>query len=186
MSNDIFLETLKEIRAFQDPYRQRIIKVYEKNDKPLNAKQVADILKEPPSKVHYHVKVLEQHNILKLSHTENINGIIARYMMKNYDNIHIVRSDDSKIKDEVYAMVEDRFDDMKYNFIDRLKALPTNDVKYDTVNAFLKNSIVYLNDEQAKKFDKYLETLHEETKENKDKEGYFGWEIYMPMVKIKK
>ncbi len=185
MKNELVLKTLKEIRVFQDPYRQQIIKVYEQSNKPMTAKQVADVLGEPPSKVHYHVKVLEKFLFLTLSHTENINGIVARYMEIAYNGVKIERSNDNRIKDEIYIMVENEFDKIKENYIDRLKELPVGKEHFKQ-NGSIKNGIVYLTEEQMYELVEYIEKLSKETKQYKGQKKYYGWDIFMSMIRIKK
>ena len=70
---------MKEIKAFSDPYRMMIMKQYYKLARPATVKQIADEMGEVPAKVHYHVKKLESVGILKLKHTKEINGIIAKF-----------------------------------------------------------------------------------------------------------
>ncbi len=185
MKNDLVLKTLKEIRAFQDPYRQQIIKVYERSNKPMTAKQVADMLGEPPSKVHYHVKVLEKFSFLSLDHTETINGIVARYMKIAYCGVRIERSHDSKITDEIYSMVENEFGKIKDNYIDRLKELPVGKEKFRQNGSF-KNGIAYLTEEQMHELTEYIEKLTTETLQHKGHEEYYGWDIFMSMIRIAK
>ncbi|MBN2851430.1 MAG: helix-turn-helix transcriptional regulator [Clostridia bacterium] len=185
MSKELVLKTLKEIRAFQDPYRQQIIRVLDRLGRPATAKQIADILGEPPSKVHYHVKVLEDHKILTLSHTENVNGIIARFMEITHDSIKILRPEDDKGRDEVYSMIENRFDDMKYNFISRLKEIPTR-CEGEGANGILKSGTIYMTEEEAKELEFFIEERTRKSRQFQNDENYCGWDVYMAMVRIKK
>ncbi len=73
------LTSMKEIKAFSDPYRMMIMNQYYKLARPATVKQIADEMGEVPAKVHYHVKKLESVGILKLKHTKEINGIIAKF-----------------------------------------------------------------------------------------------------------
>jgi len=73
------LTTAEEIKAFSVPYRIQILNIFESLGRAATVKEVADIMKEVPAKVHYHVKVLEKFDIVKLDHTKEINGIIAKY-----------------------------------------------------------------------------------------------------------
>ncbi len=41
---------------------------------------------EVPAKVHYHVKKLESAGILKLQHTKEINGIVAKFYQPTVDH----------------------------------------------------------------------------------------------------
>jgi DNA-binding transcriptional ArsR family regulator len=73
------LNTLEEIKAFSDPYRIQILNSFYKFGEPVTVKQIADCMGEVPAKVHYHVKKMESAGILRLTHTREINGIIAKY-----------------------------------------------------------------------------------------------------------
>lgn len=55
------------------------MKHYFRLNKPSTVKQIADEMGDVPAKVHYHVKKLEMAGILRLNHTKEINGIIAKY-----------------------------------------------------------------------------------------------------------
>ncbi len=69
----------KEIKILSDPYRVRIMNIYNGSSKPLTVKEVAVAMKEEPAKVHYHVKKLLSIDVLELDHMETINGIRAKY-----------------------------------------------------------------------------------------------------------
>jgi predicted transcriptional regulator len=79
MKNVKVLTTLNEIKSFTDPYRIIIMKHYFRLNKPSTVKQIADEMGDVPAKVHYHVKKLETAGILRLNHTKEINGIVAKY-----------------------------------------------------------------------------------------------------------
>lgn len=73
------LSTVEEIKAISDPYRIQILNTFKMRGEPSTVKQIADEMKEVPAKVHYHVKKLESVGILRLTHTKEINGIIAKF-----------------------------------------------------------------------------------------------------------
>ena len=79
-----YLETDEEIKIGFDPYKLRIMWIYTSSPESMTSKQVADKLGEAPSKVHYHIKKLVEHNFLELIETRNINGIIAKYYQRVY------------------------------------------------------------------------------------------------------
>lgn len=83
------LSTVEEIKAISDPYRIQILTTFKMRGKPSTVKQIADEMKEVPAKVHYHVKKLESVDILKLTHTKEINGIIAKYYEPTADRFEI-------------------------------------------------------------------------------------------------
>lgn len=79
MKNVKILTTMEEIKSFSDPYRIIIMKQFFKMNKPATVKQVADEMGEVPAKVHYHVKKMVAAGLLRLNHTKEINGILAKY-----------------------------------------------------------------------------------------------------------
>lgn len=75
----ITLTNVEQVKAYSDPYRLKIMKEFYSLKRPATVKEIADIIKEVPAKVHYHVKKLEKAGILVLHHTKEINGIVAKY-----------------------------------------------------------------------------------------------------------
>jgi hypothetical protein len=73
------IDTIEDLKVFNDPYRMKIINMYKKHDVPLTVKQCADYMNEVPANIHYHVKKLLSIGILELDHIEVINGINAKY-----------------------------------------------------------------------------------------------------------
>lgn len=80
MEKDIrFLTTDEEIKIFSDPYRMKIIAIFQASEESMTVKQVSVEMGEVPAKVHYHVKKLLAIDILVLDHIEVINGINAKF-----------------------------------------------------------------------------------------------------------
>jgi Predicted transcriptional regulators len=73
------LNTVEEIKVLSDPFRYKILNCFYKVGVPSTVKQIADNLGEVPAKVHYHVKKMEKTGILILTHTKEVNGIVAKY-----------------------------------------------------------------------------------------------------------
>jgi predicted Zn-ribbon and HTH transcriptional regulator len=80
MDNNVrLIKTEEELKVFSDPYRLKIIHVFQSSSKPLTVKGCADVMGEVPAKVYYHVQKLIRIKILELDHIEVINGINAKY-----------------------------------------------------------------------------------------------------------
>lgn len=73
------LTTLEEIKAISDPFRYRILNTLIDMNEPATVKQIADKMKEVPSKIYYHVNKLEKVGIVKLTYTKKIKGVITKY-----------------------------------------------------------------------------------------------------------
>ncbi|WP_246938508.1 winged helix-turn-helix domain-containing protein [Bacillus pinisoli] len=82
------VKNLKQAKVLSDDLRMRIISMF-RDDKPRTAKQVADELELPASKVHYHVKELEKLGLLILIDTKINGGIVEKYYLPIAKNIRI-------------------------------------------------------------------------------------------------
>jgi DNA-binding transcriptional ArsR family regulator len=75
---DVFvLNDIEQIRAMADPLRQRIVEAL--IDASLTTKQVAQQLKEQPTKLYHHVELLEKAGIIKLVETRPKRGTVEKY-----------------------------------------------------------------------------------------------------------
>ena len=162
------LSTIEEIRALSDPYRIQILNTIKKNARPTTVKQIADEMGEVPAKVHYHVKKLEKLDILRLAHTEAINGIIAKFYEPTARKFEIHNPElDSELSkhfiNHAHKFVENLFNDSKKIFIDQLrKSDEKNDDKEKKTNeGNLSSSNLYLTKEEYQALVKYIEKLCE-------------------------
>lgn len=57
-------------------------------------KQIADKLGEVPANIHYHVKKLEKFDVVRLHHTEEIRGIVAKYYKPTAERFEIQCTED--------------------------------------------------------------------------------------------
>lgn len=73
------LNTLEEINIVSDPIRLKIIMTL--GTSPKNAQDLSDALGVSRSKIHYHLKILEQNGIIEVVDTELINGITQKYFL---------------------------------------------------------------------------------------------------------
>jgi len=67
------------VKALSHPLRMEIMKIYAKADKSLPIKDVADLLNQPPAKLHYHFKQLNKAGFLEVADTREINGITEKF-----------------------------------------------------------------------------------------------------------
>jgi DNA-binding transcriptional ArsR family regulator len=75
---DVFvLNDIEQIRAMADPLRQRIVEAL--IEASLTTKQVAQQLKEQPTKLYHHVELLEKAGIIKLVETRPKRGTVEKY-----------------------------------------------------------------------------------------------------------
>ena len=73
------LNTLEEINLVSDPIRLKIIITLGTTAK--TAQDLSDALGVSRSKIHYHLRLLEDNGIVEVVHTELINGITQKYFL---------------------------------------------------------------------------------------------------------
>lgn len=73
------LNTLEEINLVSDPIRLKIITTLGTTAK--TAQDLSDALGVSRSKIHYHLRLLEDNGIVAVVHTELINGITQKYFL---------------------------------------------------------------------------------------------------------
>ncbi|QOR36125.1 helix-turn-helix transcriptional regulator [Clostridium sp. 'deep sea'] len=169
------LTTVEEIRAFVDPFRLDILRTYYNLGKPATVKQIADEMNEVPSKIHYHVKKLEKVNILKLHHTEEIKGIIAKYYLPTAKSYETKKKDDNDPElflSEAQQMVENVMDTYKKKIFDIIKD------KY--VRICYQN--LYLTDDELEEFTVMVESFIDSHNTKRDKANIKKHPVFFSII----
>ncbi len=146
------ITTDEEFKIFVDPYRMRILEVYNDEKTPLTVKQVADILGEVPAKVHYHIKKLIKIGILELDHIEIINGINAKYYKLMFDEFRLDASQTSpKLKniqiDVAMNVIIQTLDRFKEIVLKRAEEVKTEEETPEE-DGFMSLATMYMNPEE--------------------------------------
>lgn len=180
------LTTLDEIKAINDPYRLQIIFCFQRMGRAATVKEIADNMSEVPAKVHYHVKKLEGANILKLSHTKTVNGIIAKYYELTAREFRIsVDNMDSDISKQV-ALHNVKLTVMAA--YDSSKKIVMEDTPEDT-NAIFSTNTLYLTDEKVRELKTMIREFVKVYKINREEENakeYHFFNVLAPIKSIKK
>jgi DNA-binding transcriptional ArsR family regulator len=71
-----FLDTVERLKAMADPLRIRFI--LELLNGPSTVKEVAERLGVPPTRLYYHVKILERHGLIEVANRRMVSGIEER------------------------------------------------------------------------------------------------------------
>lgn len=77
LQESLLLEDLEKIKSVADPLRVKILQIL--IERQATVKQVADLLGQSSAKMHYHVKELERHQLIKLVQTIEKGGILEKY-----------------------------------------------------------------------------------------------------------
>jgi predicted transcriptional regulator len=183
------LTTVEEVKAISDPFKYKILMAFYKMEQPATVKQIADALKEVPSKVHYHVKKMEQAGIFNLVYTKEIKGIIAKYYeptAKDFEvNCYGQSSDPNKtiMLAESQQMIADFYELSKNEFLDELTYCVKSEEK---INGNVMMQDLYLTDEEFAEFSKYTTDFFKKYK-NKAKtvHGAHKYHYFISYIKIK-
>ena len=71
------ITTLEALKVFSDPLRQQIIEALLDGSKTV--KQIAAELDLAPTKLYYHVNLLEEHQLIQVTETRIVSGIIEKH-----------------------------------------------------------------------------------------------------------
>lgn len=84
------LSDLEKVKAICDPLRIKLLKLLIHKD--LTAKQLASLVHQSSSKIHYHVKELEKQGLIELVNTVEKGGILEKYYRAIANNYFIDQS----------------------------------------------------------------------------------------------
>lgn len=183
MGTERILKLPEEIKIMSDPLRMTIFKAFHHLNRPATAKQVADELRLAPAKVHYHVQKLLSIGILELDHTEEINGIIAKFYKTSVDSFVIDYTNISdKVKSSVYSKSENLYistiNAYRDTFIDNIRKKVEKQMPPTTENrsGFLIHNTLKLRQQDYERFYKDVTALIEaymaETNHGEDTSSY--------------
>ncbi len=171
MAKTISFTKEEDIKVLSDPYRIRILDTYKTLARPATVKQVADKLGDSSAKVTFHVKKLIALGLLTLDHTEQINGITAKFYKLEYESISIARSDENStvkfnpVGDAILRMMQQD-----------LKAL--SQTQADT--SVFTHQTLYLSEEDFKSLSQEIVSLNQ--KYSAPKEGLKTYNYYMALL----
>lgn len=90
MKNKVALETVDQVKALAHPTRQRILELL--TEKPCTNKQLASVIGETPSRVHFHVRELLNAGLIVLTSQKPKGGVIEKYYESIAVNFYLSES----------------------------------------------------------------------------------------------
>jgi predicted transcriptional regulator len=182
------LTTIEEVKAISDPLKYKILMTFYKMEQPATVKQIADDLKEVPSKVHYHVKKMELAGVLKLVYTKEIKGIIAKYYEPTAKDFEVKCAGEASegnkkiMLAESQQMIADFYELSKNAFLDELTLSAQNEEKTDGI---VSMQDIYLTPEEVTEFSNYKNDFYQKHK-NKDRNVVHAlkYHCFISLIKI--
>lgn len=103
MKEVLILKELEQIKALSSPYRIQIVEAF--NNKPANAKMIADVMLESHAKINYHIKALYKVGILDLVEEIPKSGIVEKFYQPVAKSFIVdsnsMRSTDNEMRDSL-------------------------------------------------------------------------------------
>lgn len=166
MKKEKILSSLEEIKVFTDPFRMKIL--FALDEGPMTVKQLADMLEEIPSKVHYHVKELERIGVLEIVDKKEKSGIIEKYYYPTAESFRV----------EKIIMKEEGWKEHIGNLKDTIFKNASEDYrnylskKNDDDKEILNYGVIHLTDEEFDELDKKIKELMEKSSKRKNTSAY--------------
>ncbi len=170
-TDEIVVEDMETLKVLADPLRLRIRELMRE---PTTVKLVAQELDLPPTKLYYHINLLEKHGLIVVVDTRIVSGIIEKHYQIAARSVRVARhllSPTSKDAAEGLAVtINGLFEDTR---ADLMKGLQTGAIVRDedaeahkglSLNSFR----LMLNDDEAKEFNHRLEKLLAEYRARSD------------------
>jgi DNA-binding transcriptional ArsR family regulator len=116
LSETHLIETLEALKVFSDPLRQRILETLYEGTKTV--KHIAADLEIAPTKLYYHINLMEEHGLIRVTDTRIVSGIIEKQYAAAAETYRIKRSLLAPGQDEA----DDGLDTAIDAFIDPMRA----------------------------------------------------------------
>lgn len=160
------IKTLEALKVFSDPLRQQLIEAL--LDGAKTVKQIAAELDLAPTKLYYHVNLLEEHGLIRVTETRIVSGIIEKHYMAAAREYLIERSlltpgqnmSDEGLEIAFDAMIEPIRTDLRKSLVQGL--IDTSDDAPEQRKFRMWRAMSQLSETQAAEFYARLEKLIDE------------------------
>ena len=163
--DEVFIvEDLETLKVLADPLRLRIRELMAH---PTTVKQVATELEMPPTKLYYHINLLEKHGLIVLVDTRIVSGIIEKHYQISARRVQVAKhllSPDAP-SPEGFSLTINTFFETARN--DLMASMRNGAVEWDDdgdrhKGLSLHRGVLRLTDEQAAAFYHQVESLFHE------------------------
>jgi len=172
IDEEIHITDLETLKVISDPLRIRILEcigLFSDAGKLITVKQLSDNLGIVQTKLYYHIKLLEKHELIRVAETRVISGIIEKHyqirarriradldLSKNPD----INRDEGVVFTlaSIATLFDTAYNNIERSFQHRLQ----KDVAWDDVTTLSTQAMLQLSSEQAEDFiDKVNELVNE-------------------------
>lgn len=183
-ADELVIDNLETLKVIADQMRKRILEQF---DKPSTVKEVAHMLGTSPSKLYYHVNLLEEHGLLVVTDTRIVSGIIEKQYQAAARTFRVKAGLLSPSPEDGNAGLEA----MLSHFFDQTKEEARRSVRANVVQLgadapphlklYMSTSLITLSREQAVEFYRRLGELAQEFEGTDEDQPYL---IQMAMFPV--
>lgn len=173
MKKEKILSTLEEIKVISDPFRFKILVLFNRDSDALTVKQMSVKLNEVPSKVHYHVKELERIGILEIVETKEKGGIMEKYYLPTAEVFKVKKDIGIQDEPEYKQVSENIILTMHEDFTEAMNQKNNDGMRQ------LNYGMTYLTDEEAEKLGELIaEFMKDKNVRENTKPYMFGYALF--------
>lgn len=156
-ADKVILDNLDALKAYFDPVRLQIVQ--EMSYQPRTVHDIAEALDVPFTRLYYHIKMLEKHNIIRVVETRAMSGAVeekyyqvtARQFIVDRSLLSTGSTDDSQGLDTfLTTMLEETHDDIKNSV--RGGKINVQELSPHPDSMLVRRGIFRLSREQAEQF----------------------------------
>ena len=157
--DDVYMvDDLDTLKVLADPLRLRIRELMQS---PTTVKQVAAELEMPPTKLYYHINLLEKHGLIVLVDTRVVSGIIEKHYQVAARHVRVSKNLLSPAAEGLSLTVNAVFENVREALMNAAQAgvVDFDEDSDQREGLLMRSSVVYLTDEQSADFYEELENL---------------------------
>jgi len=159
----LVVSSLDDLKVISSPQRLRIFKLLRSAGRPLHGKYIADNIGIKAPSVHFHLRKLEGIGAVRISHTQNVNGITAVYYEPAVDGMlagedFLTSVDDEQISDKL-LLAANFYNEAKASFLKTLGGKLSEGGGAAESFTVLLNMILYLSPEETGLFNEEMTAL---------------------------
>lgn len=129
--DELVIEDLETLKVLSDPLRMQIIELM--GNQPRTVKQIATQLEMTPNKLYYHIKLLDDHGLIRVVETRLVSGIVEKHYQTTAKEISVADGLLSISKpegeQEIQALISSILDGTKADFKRSLQARAGEDLE---------------------------------------------------------
>jgi predicted ArsR family transcriptional regulator len=162
LMDQLVIEDLETLKVLSDPLRMQIAELM--SYQPRTVKQVAKELGTTPHKLYYHVKLLEEHGLIRVVRTRLVSGIVEKHYQITAKDIVVADGllsvSKPEGKSDIEALISSILDGTKADFIRSLRLRTNGEIQVGERHpSNATREMANLTREQAKRICKKLEEL---------------------------